>query len=99
MNPSQPPAPSFNLPEPVDQQLAQAPVPPAQQLPVRDAPAATAPSVGDELSADWVRKVEMAIRQGIDDPHALSDSLEDIRGQYIAGRFAKEIKKQSESNS
>jgi hypothetical protein len=100
MNPSQTPVPSFNLPEPVDEQAAtssatgqdlQAPVPSVQSHPTQ--------GLGDELGADWTHAVETAIRQGIEDPRALSNSLQDIRAQYISGRFAKEIKKQTGNNS
>lgn len=105
MNPKQPPVPSFNLPEPVEApastatptnsvqaaEIAGSPIHPPQAAPAQQNSA----SFGDELDPQWIQTVEQAIRAGIDDPRALSLRLDEIRAEYIYGRFAKEVKRQS----
>ena len=49
---------------------------------------------GDSLSPQWINAVEQAVRQGIEDPKTLSLQLDELRAQYIAGRFTKDIKRQ-----
>jgi hypothetical protein len=95
--------PSFNLPEPVD-------LPPAAPSQDTSALGASVPAVttaspevsavtqtqyGDELSQQWIHAVEGAIRQGIDDPRVLSAHIDELRAQYISGRYAKEVKRQT----
>lgn len=104
MNPNNP-VPNLNLPEPVDQpqQVTQDPVatdPHSMAQPVADKIQASAgaqaqDNFGDQLSPQWVHIIEQAVRQGIDDPRTLSLKLDELRSQYISGRFAKEVKRQS----
>lgn len=103
MNSQHPTAPNFNLPEPVDTQVteslgaqnAQA-LTPQQAGPMPESAAPTSQNAGfsDVLNSQQIQSVEQAVRQNIDDPRALSLRLDEIRAEYIAGRFAKDIKRQ-----
>lgn len=98
MNSIQQPTPNFNLPEPVDTQAGSATDQPVQAQ-VSAAGSSSAPvtgtqNYGDVLMPQQVQSVEQAVRQNMDDPRMLSLRLDEMRAGYIAGRFAKNVKRQ-----
>ena len=90
MNNNTPQPPSFNLPKPV----VDAPQPHIDaQQPPQTAIAEPIAREGETLDPRWIHAVENLMRQGIDDPAALADQLHELKAQYIAGRFGKELKR------
>lgn len=94
--------PNLNLPKPVEAPTPEAPAPMGiselQGPAVPPSPSAVEPPTareGEVLDARWITAVENLMKQGIDDPALLAEQLIELKAQYIAGRFGKEIKRAS----
>lgn len=68
----------------------------ASSLPPQMAPQQLVAPDADDLSPEWIQKVNSVVRQNINDPEVFSREFERLKAQYIAGRYGKELKQQGE---
>lgn len=68
----------------------------ASSLPPQMAPQQLVAPDADDLSPEWIQKVNSVVRQNVNEPKVFSQEFERLKAQYIAGRYGKELKQQGE---
>ncbi len=69
---------------------------PATPLPPQATPQQPIAADADDLSPEWIQRVNSLVRQNMHDPKEFSQEFGRLKAQYIAGRYGKELKQPGE---
>lgn len=82
------------VPSAVPQQPVSAAPAQAEPLPVAGQAADT-----DLIEQAWIQRTEALMRQYVNDPHELARQFEALKAEYVAQRFGKELKRQTDGQA